>query len=88
MTMMMLLFIPETFYQKFVLNQVSKWNIVFAALVIVIVVVAVHVVVFVMVLIDPTNLTLKFGLNRVSNSWDIDDIELVVVVVEGWQSTL
>ena len=36
-----------------------------------------------MVVVDPTNLTLKFGLNQVRNSWDIDDIEFVVVVVGG-----
>ena len=29
--------------------------------------------------IDPRNLPLKFGLNWVINSWDIDDIEFPVV---------
>ena len=31
----------------------------------------------------PRNLHLKFGQNRVSNSWDIVDIEFAVVVVVG-----
>ena len=39
----------------------------------------VHVVV-VIVVVDPVNLPLKFGLNRVRNSWDFYDIEFVVVV--------
>ena len=43
-----------------------------------------------MVAVDPTNLPSKFGLNQVRNSWDIDDIEFVVVVVGdgggGWWS--
>ena len=34
----------------------------------------------------PMNLCLKFGQNRVSNSWDIDDFEFWVVVVSGVQS--
>ena len=29
--------------------------------------------------IDPRNLPLKFGQNQVSNSWDIDDVEFVLV---------
>ena len=36
--------------------------------------------------IDPRNLPLKFGENRVSNSWDIDDIEFPVVVGGGVKS--
>ena len=36
--------------------------------------------------IDPRNLPLKFGQNRVSNSWDIDDIEFPVVVGGGVKS--
>ena len=36
-----------------------------------------------MIVVDPTNLPLKFGQNRVRNSWNIDDIEFVVVVVVG-----
>ena len=31
----------------------------------------------------PRNLRLKFGQNRVSNSWDIADVEFTVVVVVG-----
>ena len=36
----------------------------------------------------PRNLFLMFGQNRVSNSWDIDDIEFEVVLlrVGGWVS--
>ena len=30
--------------------------------------------------IDPWNLPLKFGQNRVSNSWDINEVEVPVVV--------
>ena len=48
--------------------------------VVIIVVVVVHVVV------DPTNLPLKFGLNRARNSYDMNDIEFVVVVCGGWWS--
>ena len=37
----------------------------------------------------PRNLSLKFGQNRLRNSWDIDDIEFVVVLLRvgewvGW----
>ena len=31
----------------------------------------------------PRNLNLKFGQNQVSNSWDIDAVKFVVVVVGG-----
>ena len=34
----------------------------------------------------PSNLSLKFGQNRASNSWDIADIEFVVVVGGGVKS--
>ena len=55
-----------------------RWNIAFVVVVIVVgdvVVIVVHVVV------DPRTLSLKFGLNGVKSSWDIDDVELPVVVV-------
>ena len=42
-------------------NRVSKWNIAFAVCVVVVVVVVVHVVVVSMVVVDHTNLPLKFG---------------------------
>ena len=44
-----------------------------------VVVVVVHVFVVIVVVVDPTNLPLKFGYNRVRNSWDFDNIEFVVV---------
>ena len=49
------------------------------------VVIVIVVVVVQVIAVDPGSLTLKFGQNRISNSWDIDDLELlVVVVVGGW----
>ena len=35
--------------------------------------------------IDPRNLPLKFGQNQVSNSWDIANIEFLVVGGGGWR---
>ena len=35
----------------------------------------------------PRNLRLKFGQNRVSNSWDIADVEFSVVVVGGGEKS-
>ena len=51
----------------------------FCFVVIVVVLVVVHVVV-----VDPINLPLRFGLNRVRNSWDFNDIEFVVMVGGWW----
>ena len=38
----------------------------------------------IIVVVDPTSPLLKFGQNQVRNSWDINDIEFVVVVGDGW----
>ena len=55
---------------KFSQNWISNSSDIF------VVVFVVHVVV-VIIVVDPTNLLLKFNQNRVRNSWDIDDIEFV-----------
>ena len=60
----------------------NRWNVAFVVVVVVVMVVVVVVhVVAVIVVVDPTNLPLKFGLNRARNSLDINDIEFVVVVM-------
>ena len=64
-------------------NRVSiRWDVTVVVVIVIVVVVIVVVVVF-MDIIDPRNLPLKFCQNRVSNSWDIDDVEFPVVVVGG-----
>ena len=66
-------FYPRHLPLQFGQNRVSNgWNVAFAAVVIVHNVVAI-------VVVDLTNLSLKFGENRVRKSCDIEDIEFVVV---------
>ena len=55
----------------------DRWNVAFVVVAVVIVVGDVVVVIDVHVVDDPR----KFGLNGVKSSWDIDDVELPVVVV-------
>ena len=57
--------------------------VVVVVVVIVVVIVVVVDIVVVVVVVHPRNLTVKFGWNWVSNSWDIADIEFVWVVVGG-----
>ena len=57
----------------------DRWNVAFV--VVVIVVGDVVVVVVVHFVVDPRKLSLKFGLDGVKSSWDIDDVEFPVVVV-------
>ena len=73
MLLFLMLFYPRTLPLKCGKNQVSNRLIVafVVVVVVVIVVVVIVVVVFavhVVVVVNPTNLTIKFGVNRVRNS--------------------
>ena len=50
--------------------------------------VVVQVVVVVIVDVDPRNLPLEFGQNRMSNSWDFDDVEFLVVGGSWWYEVI
>ena len=69
MLLILLWFYPRNLPLKFVQNPVSnRLNIALVVVVDVVDVVVIIVVVVVHVVVDPTNLPLKFGLNRARNS--------------------
>ena len=59
----------------------DKWNFGFVVVIVIVIVVGGVIAVVVHVVVDPRNLSLKFGLNGVKSGWDIDDVEFPVVVV-------
>ena len=65
----------------------DRWNVAFVVVVVVVVVKVVGdvVVIVVHVVVDPRNLSLKFGLNGVKSRWDINDTQFKMLY--SWNIT-